>query len=159
MPHFPILLGSDHAGYALKEHLRKALIALGYDVCDCTPDLIKGDDYPIIGKEIARAISNVQSRVTSHESRVNTSRPPLGILVCGSGVGVAIAANRVRGARAVEGFSVKQVKLAREHNDANILTLGEWNTPPAQAIKIVRAFLETPASKEKRHRRRIEELG
>jgi ribose 5-phosphate isomerase B len=148
----PILLGSDHAGFALKETIRKEFLRRGYDVADFTPRRVPGDDYPVVGREIARAV--VKSR------RRGEARPrPYGILICGSGVGVAIAANRVKGARAAEGFDAKQVKLAREHNDANVLTLGAWNTPAKKAMKLVEIFLNTEASKEKRHRRRIEELG
>jgi ribose 5-phosphate isomerase B len=170
-PPAPILLGCDHAGFELKEAIRKELLRRGHDVADFTPRRVSGDDYPVVGNEVARAIvksgvpsgalgagsrreSRANSRLTTHDSRL-----PLGILICGSGVGVAIAANRVKGIRAVEGFDATQVKLAREHNDANILTLGVWNTPAKKAIQLVEVFLATDASKEKRHRRRVEELG
>ena len=140
----PVLLGADHAGFALKESIRKQLLRYGHDICDFTPERVEGDDYPIVGREIGRATAKGHG---------------MGIVVCGSGVGVAIAANRVRGARAVEGFDTKQVRLAREHNDANILTLGGWNTSPKKAMELVDAFLKTRASKEARHRRRVQALG
>ena len=140
----PILLGADHAGFTLKESIRKALLRRGHDICDFTPERVEGDDYPIVGKEIGRAAAKGHG---------------MGIVVCGSGVGVAIAANRVNGARAVEGFDAKQVRLAREHNDANILTLGGWNTPPKKAMALVSVFLKTRASKEARHRARVKMLG
>ena len=163
-PLAPILIGSDHAGYHLKEAVRKELISLGHDVCDFTPKRIDGDDYPIIGKEIAKAIVKVNRLMAKshhHDCKdCDISHPSVfGIIICGSGVGVAMAANHIAGARAVEGFETKQVKLAREHEDANILTLGEWNTTQKKAMTLIRAFLSTPASKAKRHVRRIKELG
>jgi ribose 5-phosphate isomerase B len=150
----PILLGSDHAGFKLKEAIRKELLRLGHDVCDFTPQLVAGDDYPLVGRDVARAVIKMNSRCPMPDARC-----PKGILVCGSGVGVAIAANRLKGGRAVEGYDAKQVKLAREHTDANILTLGGWNTTPKKAMALINIFLKTPASKEIRHRRRIKELG
>ncbi len=150
----PVLLGSDHAGFKLKESIRKELLRLGHDVCDFTPRLVAGDDYPVVGRDVARAVVKLNSRRPTPDAR-----RPKGILVCGSGVGVAIAANRVKGARAVDGYDAKQVKLAREHTDANILTLGGWNTTPKKAMGLISVFLKTKASKETRHRRRIKELG
>jgi ribose 5-phosphate isomerase B len=140
-----LYLGADHAGWKLKEALKPKLLALGCRVQDLTPLYMPGDDYPWIGEVVAKKVSKTaQSR---------------GVLVCGSGVGVAIAANRVKGARAVEGYDPKQVALAREHNDVNVLTLGGWKTTVATAMKLIKPFLTTKASTATRHRRRIKQLG
>lgn len=144
MPKPTIFLGADHAGFALKETLLPLLRKHGYDVRDMTPTFQEGDDYPPVGKAIARRV------VRSHAK---------GVLVCGSGVGVAIAANRIKGARAVEAHSEKQIKKAREHNDVNILTLSGWNNTAAEAMKFIRIFIRTPFSTAARHRRRVKELG
>ncbi|HWQ99474.1 MAG TPA: RpiB/LacA/LacB family sugar-phosphate isomerase [Candidatus Methylomirabilis sp.] len=139
-----LYLGADHAGFKLKEKIMPRLKSLGYDVRDLTPMLMPGDDYPWIGRAVATKTVKGAAR---------------GILVCGSGVGVAIAANRVKGARAVEGYSTSQVKHAREHNDVNVLTLGGWTTSPTTAMRLVRVFLTARASGTARHRRRIKQLG
>jgi ribose 5-phosphate isomerase B len=141
-----IFLGADHAGFALKEKLKPFLKKTGFTIKDLTPKFIAGDDYPRIGEAVARKTA----RSTKHGAR--------GILVCGSGVGVAIAANRVKGCRAVEGFTAAQVKLAREHNDANVLTLGGWHANQWKMKKLIRVFLSTKASTAKRHRRRVKQL-
>ncbi|MCI0479516.1 RpiB/LacA/LacB family sugar-phosphate isomerase [Candidatus Uhrbacteria bacterium] len=140
-----IHLGADHAGFALKEKVKADLMRRGFDVRDATPRFKDGDDYPLVGTKVAKAVA------TDPKAR--------GILVCGSGVGVAIAANRVKGARAVDGHSPAEVKLAREHNDANVLTLSGWSLKPATAAKLVDAFLSTPFSTAVRHRRRVKQLG
>lgn len=139
-----LYLGADHAGFTLKEKLKPRLKSLGYAVRDLTPMYMPGDDYPWIGRAVAKKTVKSGAR---------------GILVCGSGVGVAIAANRVKGARAVEGYSAGQVKHAREHNDANVLTLGGWKTSAPAAMKLIKTFLRTKASSAARHRRRIKQLG
>lgn len=139
-----LYLAADHAGYKLKEKLKPQLAALGYAVRDLSPRYAPGDDYPRIGRGLALKTVKDKTR---------------GILVCGSGVGVAMAANRVAGARAVEGYSTSQVKLAREHNDANVLALGGWNTPLAAALTLAKTFLATKASPAARHRRRVKQLA
>ncbi len=139
-----LYLGADHAGWKLKETLKPLLKRLGYAVTDLTPMEMPGDDYPWIGVAVATKAVKDGTR---------------GILVCGSGVGVAIAANRVKGARAVEGHTTSQVKHAREHNDVNVLTLGGWTTSAATAMKLIKTFLATKASSATRHRRRIKQLG
>jgi ribose 5-phosphate isomerase B len=139
-----LYLGADHAGFKLKEKLKPFLLKMGFAVKDLTPKFVPGDDYPRIGEAMAK--------------RTARDKKSFGVLVCGSGVGVAIAANRIKGSRAVEGYSVPQVKLAREHNDVNVLTLGGWNTNQWKARKLIRAFLSTKASTAKRHKRRVKQL-
>ncbi len=139
-----LYLAADHAGFKLKEQLKPRLKSLGLAMRDLTPSYRPGDDYPGIGRDLARKTVKDKTR---------------GILVCGSGVGVAIAANRVKGARAVEAHSTSQMKRAREHNDVNVLALGGWTTTVAGAMRLVKTFLGTKASTAARHRRRIRQLG
>ena len=139
-----IFLAADHAGYALKEKLRAALIRSGVRVTDLSPKFKEGDDYPAIGNLLAKKVARAKGR---------------GVLVCGSGEGVAIAANRVPGARAVVGHSVAQVKKAREHNDMNILCLSGWKTGLWTAMKLTKAFTSSAFSGAARHKRRIKQLG
>jgi ribose 5-phosphate isomerase B len=140
-----IVLGADHAGFALKEKVKRELLRRGHDVHDATPRFKAGDDYPLRARQVAKLVV-----------KDATSR---GILVCGSGVGVAIAANRVKGIRAMDGHAATEVKLAREHNDVNVLTLSGWKLSVKAAMKLVDAFLKTPFSNAARHRRRVKQLG
>jgi ribose 5-phosphate isomerase B len=140
-----IFLGADHAGFKLKEKLKPFLQKTNFAVKDLTPKFTEGDDYPRIGESVAKKTAR--------------DKKSFGVLVCGSGVGVAIAANRVKGCRAVEGFTASQVKLAREHNDANVLTLGGWHANQWKMKKLIRVFLSTKASTAERHKRRIKQLG
>jgi ribose 5-phosphate isomerase B len=140
-----LYIGADHAGWRLKEKLKSVLNKMKVRMHDLTPAFKKDDDYPAIGKKIAQ--------------RTAAQKNSMGVLVCGSGVGMAIAANRVKGARAVEGYAPHQVKLAREHNNANILTIGERQTSAAAAAKLLNVFLTTTASRESRHVRRVKQLG
>lgn len=138
-----IILGADHAGFALKEKIKDKLTRSGWTVRDMTPDFHSGDDYPAIGRMVANKVRGLSTR---------------GIVVCGSGEGVAIAANRVAGARAVVGHSVNQIKKSREHNDMNMLALSGWETSLPEAMRLIRAMTDTPFSKETRHRRRVKDL-
>jgi len=145
MSHPSLFLGADHAGFALKEKLKVALLDLGYEIYDLSPRFKEGDDYPLPAKNVATAVSKTR------ESR--------GVLVCGSGVGVSIAANRVKGVRAFHAHDAKETKLAREHNDANVIALSGWRMSKADALRLVQTFLKTPFSKAERHHRRVKQLG
>ncbi len=140
-----LFLGADHAGFALKESLKPWLQKLGYQVRDVSPVFTEGDDYPVHGLKLGLAVAK-------HKG----SR---GILACGSGVGISIAANRVNGARAFDAFDAKTTKLAREHNDANIIALSGWHLSPAKARSLITLFLKTPFSTATRHHRRVKQLG
>lgn len=140
----PLFIGADHAGFDLKERI-KVFLPNNVFIEDLSPVYTDGDDYPDIANKVAK-------QVVKHPG----SR---GILVCGSGVGVTIAANRLKGVRAFDAHSVEEVELAREHNDANVISLSGWHEKPAQAKKMIEAFLKTPASKEQRHVRRVKKLG
>ena len=139
-----IIVGADHAGFKLKERLKEELERKKYVVEDVSPRYQKGDDYPLIGMRIARRVVKTKGR---------------GILVCGSGVGMMIAANRVKGARAVLGHNAKEVERARIDNDVNILVLSGWKTSLPMAMGMVKAFMKTKSSKMPRHRRRVRQLG
>ncbi|MCR4278506.1 MAG: RpiB/LacA/LacB family sugar-phosphate isomerase [bacterium] len=139
-----IYLGADHAGFELKEKIENWLLNNGYCVEDLSPTLTKGDDYPKIGFHLAKIVS-----------KEPTSR---GILICGSGVGVTIAANRVNGARAFTAHSVPEATRAREHNNANIISLSGWNMSAKKATTLLQIFFNTPFSKVSRHARRVKQL-
>lgn len=139
-----VFLGSDHAGFAAKEQLKKYLDKRKIAYEDLTPVKYDGDDYPEAAFAVATAVAA--------DKRVR------GILVCGSGEGVAIAANKVRGIRAVAVTDTKLAKLSRLHNDANVLGLSEWALPRAKLQGIVSIWLRTRFSEETRHVRRIREI-
>jgi ribose 5-phosphate isomerase B len=145
MSYPPLFLGADHAGFALKEKLKAALLDLGYEIYDLSPRFKEGDDYPLPAKKVSAAVSKTR------ESR--------GILVCGSGIGVSIAANRMKGIRAFDAHDVKETRLAREHNDANVIALSGWRMSKQDALRLVQTFLKTSFSKAERHHRRVKQLG
>ena len=138
-----IAIGSDHAGFRLKEVIRKNLSAAGHQVDDQGTTSTESTDYPDFAAVVARKVSSGQAE--------------RGILVCSSGVGMSIAANKIHGARAALGVSPEEVELTRSHNDANILTLGEKFTDQATAGKLVDIFLTTPFEGG-RHARRVAKI-
>src|SRR5579871_5329733 len=105
-----IAIGADHAGFVLKEKLRQRLVADGHEVVDFGPGSAESCDYPDYAQPVAREVGN--------------GRADRGILVCSTGIGMAIAANKVLGVRAAPAVSDDEVKMTREHNDANVLTIG-----------------------------------
>ena len=106
-----IALGADHAGYGLKQALAEHLRATGHDVTDCGTYSADRVDYPDFGAAVGRAVAEGQAA--------------LGVCVCGSGNGIAMAANKVAGIRAAVAYDVTSARLARAHNDANVLCIGE----------------------------------
>lgn len=139
-----IVIGADHGGFELKEHVRDALAAHGHEVTDVGTFTEESVDYPPIAERAARMVADGEVE--------------RGILVCGSGNGVAIVANKVHGVRAVNAHDVEETVLAREHNHINVLTLGGRRIAPAEADAIVAAFLDTPAEGG-RHERRVAQIG
>lgn len=135
-----IVIGADHGGFELKEHVRDALAAQGHEVTDIGTFTEESVDYPPFAERAARMVAGGEAE--------------RGILVCGSGNGVAIVANKVHGVRAVNAHDVEEAVLAREHNHINVLTLGGRRLGPAEADAIVTAFLDTPAEGG-RHERRV----
>jgi len=140
-------MGSDHAGFELKEKLKEYIKSLEYEVVDKgTYTLDEDDDYPDF-------IIPVAQKVASDENS-------LGIILGGSGEGEEIIANKIDGIRAIEyyGGNLEIVKLGREHNDANILSLGARFVNEEEAKEAVRIFIETSFSAEERHERRINKI-
>jgi ribose 5-phosphate isomerase B len=135
-------IGTDHAGFDLKNYLVSALIADGHDVVDHGPSAYDAeDDYPVY------CIPAAEAAVAEPGS--------LGIVIGGSGNGEQIAANKVVGARAALAYDKDTATLARQHNDANVLSLGARMHTEEQALDLVRLFLATPFSGDERHARRI----
>jgi len=135
-------LGSDHAGFVLKSHLIAWLESERYDVVDHGPvELDPVDDYPPYVLRAAQAVVN--------------DRGSLGIVLGGSGNGEQIAANKVRGVRAALAWTEDTAVLARQHNDANVISLGARMHTADEATRLVELFLTTPFSGEERHARRI----
>jgi ribose 5-phosphate isomerase B len=141
-----VYLGSDHAGFDLKARLLEHLRDAGHEPVDVgARELDPDDDYPPYCLETAR--------------RVLADPGSLGIVLGGSGNGEQIAANKVPGCRAALAWSVQTAKLAREHNDAQVVGIGARMHTPDEAIEIVDAFLGTTFSRGERHQRRIEMLA
>lgn len=139
-----IYIGGDHAGFELKEKLKSYLNDLGHDVEDKGAfSFVSDDDYPDFVMPVAESVSS--------------DKESLGIVLGGSGQGEAMVANRVNGVRAIEyyGGNLDIVRLGREHNNANIISLGARFITEEEAINAVKIFLETPFSNEERHVRRI----
>jgi ribose 5-phosphate isomerase B len=140
-----VYLGSDHAGFELKQRLLGHLPALGHEPVDCGPSSFDpDDDYP---PYVLRAAAMTAGDPGS-----------LGVVIGGSGNGEAIAANKVPGVRAALVWTDETARLGREHNDANVVSLGARMLDPDDAVRFVEIFLGTPFSGEERHRRRLRML-
>lgn len=139
-----IAFGADHAGFALKEHLRAAAAADGHEVIDLGTDSNGSVDYPDFGAAVARAV------VAGEADR--------GVLVCGSGNGIAIAANKVTGARAAVVHDVTSARLAVEHNDANVCAIGARFVGEQVAEDAMRAYLAAEFAGG-RHATRVEKIA
>lgn len=138
-----IIIGADHAGFPLKEAIKPLLGGLGIEVTDAGTDCDRSVDYPDFAACVAKAVA--------------TGAFPRGILICGSGVGMAIVANRFPGVRAALCLDEETARLSRMHNDANILVLAGRKTEPAQAEGIVRVWLTTPFEGG-RHQARLDKI-
>lgn len=149
-PLFMIYIGADHRGYELKEKIKSWLSAWNYKFEDVgANEYDKNDDYP----DFAKAVGE---KVTLRQAQGQNAK---GILICGSGIGVAIAANKVRGVRAGTGTQPKQVRASVNDEDLNVLALSADYTDEKQAHEIVKIFLETKFSGEERHIRRINKIN
>jgi ribose 5-phosphate isomerase B len=124
-----IAVGSDHAGYGLKQHVAQALRDAGHDVVDVGTDSEESAHYPLFAEPAARMVAGGEAE--------------RGVLVCGSGVGVNIVANKVDGVRSVNAHDAEEAAMARRHNDANVVTLSGKRLAPEEADAIVATFLET----------------
>jgi ribose 5-phosphate isomerase B len=139
-----VAVGSDHAGFVLKEELRGWLLEHGYEVLDLGAYSAERVDYPHFGAEVGRAVV--------------AGKAEFGIAVCGSGQGVCMAANKVPGVRAGIIRDVQDAEMTRRHNNANVACFGERVTEPEAALAAVQAFLTT-AFEGGRHEARVEQLA
>ncbi len=138
-----ICISSDHAGYNLKEYIKSYFIKKEIPLIDLGPYKNSSVDYPDYAKKIAR--------------RVASKRSDIGILVCGSGTGMAISANKTRGIRAAVCYNAKSTRLSREHNNANIIALGSRLIKKDEAMKLIKVFLKTKFEGG-RHLRRVKKI-
>ncbi|OGI09293.1 MAG: ribose 5-phosphate isomerase B [Candidatus Margulisbacteria bacterium GWE2_39_32] len=138
-----IALGCDHGGYELKEIVKANLLNRKYAVEDFGCYSLESVDYPDYAQKVTSAVIN--------------ENYTYGILICGTGIGISIAANKVTGIRAALCTSTIMGKMSREHNDANILCLGGRTTSPELAIEIVQTFLDTPFEGG-RHQKRLDKF-
>ncbi|PKQ37414.1 MAG: ribose 5-phosphate isomerase B [Actinobacteria bacterium HGW-Actinobacteria-1] len=138
-----LYVGSDHAGFALKEQVREHLEQEGHEVVDVGTHSEDSVDYPDFARQVGEAVAAGDAEY--------------GILVCGSGLGMAIAANKVDGVRAVQVMDTEMAKMSRMHNDANVVTLAGRYTEPATADAIVDTFLAT-AFEGGRHQNRVDKI-
>ncbi len=135
-----IILGSDHAGFALKQELKRHLETRGLRVEDIGARSEQPVDYPVVAHELADAVAG--------------GRFARGVLVCGTGIGVSMAANRHPGVRAAVAYDEETARLSRAHNDANVLALGGRTLDHAEARRILDVWLDTPFEGG-RHARRV----
>ena len=139
-----VALGADHAGFPLKQELKSWLVGQGHTVLDVGTHSADSVDYPDFALAVSRAVA--------------AGEAARGLLVCGTGIGMAIAANKVPGIRAAVCGDTDTARLSRQHNDLNVLALAGRATSPAAAIGIVRVWLET-AFEGGRHERRLAKLS
>ena len=138
-----ICIASDHAGYDLKEAIKNHLINNYISIFDLGPRVKKSVDYPDFAKKLA--------------NRVKLNKSDIGILVCGSGTGMAISANKIKGIRAAVCYNPKSTRLSRQHNNANIIALGARLTKKSLSLKLVELFLKTKFEGG-RHIRRVKKI-
>src|SRR5580765_8961980 len=139
-----IAIGADHAGFSLKEQLRRKLSDEGYEVVDFGTGTSDSCDYPDFAQSVGRDVAQ------GHSDR--------GILVCSTGIGMAMAANKVDGVRAAPAQNDDEVKFTREHNDANVLTLGAKYLDEDRALDLIHIFLDTEFAGG-RHARRVAKIA
>lgn len=138
-----IAIGSDHAGFHLKEHVKATLVSAGHEVTDVGTATADSVDYPSFAREAAELVADGSAEA--------------GVIACGSGVGVSIVANKVGGVRAVNAHDPTEAEMSRRHNDANVVTLSGARLDPEAADAIVTAFLRTDFEGG-RHARRVDQI-
>lgn len=141
---YRIAVAADHAGYEYKNVIAALLRERGLEVVDYGVDSADSADYPDYAAKAAEAVSKGDAAQA--------------VIVCGSGIGVSIVANKFKGVRAANCVSAEMATLAREHNDANVLTIGERLVDREDLPAILEAFLSTPTSSNERHQRRVEKI-
>ena len=138
-----ICIASDHAGFRLKEYIKDFLINKNISIIDLGPADENSVDYP----DYAKKLSN----------RIKLKKSDIGILVCGSGTGMAMTANKIKGIRAAVCYNLRSTRLSRQHNDANIISIGSRLTKKNTALKLVSVFLKTKFEGG-RHQRRVKKI-
>jgi len=138
-----VVIGSDHAGYEMKERIKKEL-GSEYEFVDMGTNNGESVDYPVYAEKVARQVA--------------VSPDTKGIVVCGSGIGVSIAANKVNGIRAALCYNKKSAEMSRLHNNANVMATAGREETVDDPVEIARTFLSTPFSGEPRHARRVQEM-
>jgi ribose 5-phosphate isomerase B len=139
-----IAIGSDHAGFEDKERVKKQLSELGFEYEDVGTNSTESVDYPIYAQKVAE--------------KVASGEVEQGLLICGSGNGMQIAANKIRGVRAALAWNEETAALARQHNDANVLSVPARMISPEEVSKVVKSYLEAKFEGG-RHQRRVEEIS
>jgi ribose 5-phosphate isomerase B len=140
-----LAIAADHGGFVLKEKLRGRLAGLGHEVADYGTRSTESCDYPDFAHAVGEAVAE--------------GRADRGILICTTGIGMAMAANKVVGVRAAPAQSDDEVRMTREHNDANVLTLGAKYVDERRALELIQVFLETEFSGGERHVRRVAKIA
>ncbi len=140
-----VVIGSDHAGYRRKEEIKRFLKRKGVSIEDVGTDSARPVDYPVFAEKVAKKVAK--------------DKKARGILVCGSGTGMTIAANKVKGVRAVAAYDNYTAKMSRVDNDTNVLGLRGRGFPLKKAKRIVSTWLKTPFSRKARHKRRVKEIA
>jgi len=138
-----ICIASDHAGFNLKEHIKDTLIKNKISIIDLGPHTNKSVDYPDYAKKVAR--------------RIASNKSDIGVLICGSGTGMAISANKSKGVRAAVCYNISSTLLSRQHNNANVISLGSRLTKKKLAIQLVGIFLKTKFEYG-RHLKRVKKI-
>ncbi len=139
-----VVIASDHAGFNYKSSLTEAIKSMGHSVLDIGTNSTESVDYPDFGEKASRMVACGQADI--------------GILVCGSGIGMDIVANKIKGIRSAVCWNVETAEVARSHNSANVLCLGERFLSLENCIEITKTFLNTPTSNEERHIRRVDKI-
>lgn len=137
-----LIIGSDHAGFELKEKIKEHLKEL--DIEDLGTHSKESCDYPKLGHKVAKKVASYPDNK--------------GILICGTGIGMTIVANKVKGIRAALCYNEETARVAREHNDSNILCLGSREISEKEALNIIDIWLSTDFSDQERHQRRVDEI-
>ena len=138
-----VCIGSDHAGYKLKEVIKNYLVDKNVSVFDIGPYDSQSVDYPVFAKKLG--------------NRIKSKKSEAGILVCGSGTGMAISANKIKTIRAAVCYNLRSTRLSRQHNNANIIALGSRFTKKKLSLKLVEVFLKTKFEGG-RHLRRVKKI-
>ena len=138
-----LCIASDHAGYKLKEDIKNYLISKNVSIIDLGPLSDGSVDYPVFAKKVS--------------NRLRSKKSDKGILICGSGTGMAISANKTKGIRAAVCYNIKSTKLSRQHNNANVICIGARFTNKSIALKLVATFLKTKFEGG-RHLRRVKKI-